>query len=249
MSGTRIDYQGLKELVDEGHRQAAVRTARRGWPLRFLIWLTRLGVRSGLAVGAVLLLLALPFVVLIRGGMLAYGAGWGAWTSVGAGTLGVTLLLGVYAAVAARRMGASRNVRKILARGGMALGALFVVYATTYVAVGQTTSAEVRAEFGDLHPLLRVAASTVFLVDGHRVMTDASRTAEDYWLMGLPVNEASLHFHQEDTGFVHALDLRTRGRAEWSNRLAELAFWSMGFHALRHVGTADHLHVSLRLPG
>jgi hypothetical protein len=44
------------------------------------------------------------------------------------------------------------------------------------------------------------------------------------------------------------LDIRTRGRREWRNRGLELAFWAMGFHALRHVGTADHLHVSLRMP-
>lgn len=36
---------------------------------------------------------------------------------------------------------------------------------------------------------------------------------------------------------------------EWRNLAAELAFRAMGFHTLRHVGTADHLHVSLRLPG
>ena len=80
------------------------------------------------------------------------------------------------------------------------------------------------------------------------VITDAGRSAEDYYAMGLPVNEASLHFEQED-GFVHALDLRTNGRPEWRNRAVEMAFWALGFHSLRHVGTADHLHLSLRLPG
>ena len=98
-----------------------------------------------------------------------------------------------------------------------------------------------------IHPLLRVASSALILVDPASVITDAARTAEDYWLMGLAPNEASLHFEQED-GFVHALDLRTIGRAEWRNRAVEMAFWALGFHSLRHVGTADHLHVSLRLP-
>jgi hypothetical protein len=28
-----------------------------------------------------------------------------------------------------------------------------------------------------------------------------------------------------------------------------MGFWALGFHSLRHVGTADHLHLSLRLPG
>ncbi len=65
---------------------------------------------------------------------------------------------------------------------------------------------------------------------------------------GLPANESSLHFRQDD-GFVHALDLRTVNRPEWRNLAAELAFRAMGFRTLRHVGTADHLHVSLRSPG
>jgi hypothetical protein len=108
-------------------------------------------------------------------------------------------------------------------------------------------SADVREEYGSLHPLLRVASSVVFLADPGSVMTDAGRTEEDYWLMGLPVNEASLHFPQEG-GYVHALDLRTVGRPHWRNVALEMAFWAFGFHSLRHVGTADHLHVSLRLP-
>ena len=78
-------------------------------------------------------------------------------------------------------------------------------------------------------------------------MTDAGRTPEDYWLMGLPVNEASLHFRQDD-GWVHAVDLRTRDRSEWRNRALGIAFWAFGLYSLRHRGTEDHLHVSLRLP-
>jgi hypothetical protein len=52
---------------------------------------------------------------------------------------------------------------------------------------------------------------------------------------------------QED-GYVHAMDLRTEGRTELRNRGIQLGFWLLGFSTLRHVGTADHLHVSLRLP-
>jgi len=76
------------------------------------------------------------------------------------------------------------------------------------------------------------------------VVTDAARTREDYAAMGLPPAETSLHFAQSD-GYVHALDLRTAGRAEWRNVLVEAGFRMMGFRTLRHVGTADHLHVSL----
>lgn len=191
--------------------------------------------------------MVLPFALLIRVGLYAFAAGAGGWTSVALGLLAVTVLLSGYAWLVGRRFGAGPTMRAFLRRGAVAVGALYVGYALTFVAGGNVSTPEVRAEYRELHPLLRVAASTVFLADGGRVMTDASRTPEDYWLMGLPVNEASLHFPQE-TGYVHALDLRTRGRKEWSNRLVEGFFWVMGFHALRHVGTADHLHVSLRIP-
>ena len=62
--------------------------------------------------------------------------------------------------------------------------------------------------------------------------------------MGLPVNESSLHFEQAN-GYVHALDLRTQGRAVWKNTASIWWFKLLGFRTLRHVGTADHLHVSL----
>jgi len=41
------------------------------------------------------------------------------------------------------------------------------------------------------------------------------------------------------------LDLRTIGRSERRNRLTAAYFQLMGFRTLRHLGTADHLHVSL----
>jgi len=62
--------------------------------------------------------------------------------------------------------------------------------------------------------------------------------------MGLPPNESSLHFIQDD-GYAHAVDLRTVGRSEFRNRMVEAGFKVMGFNTLRHSGTADHLHVSL----
>ena len=46
-------------------------------------------------------------------------------------------------------------------------------------------------------------------------------------------------------GHVYAVDIRTKGRKEWQNSLVRGYFRAMGFETLRHVGTADHLHVSL----
>ena len=78
------------------------------------------------------------------------------------------------------------------------------------------------------------------------VITDASRTAVDYLRMGLPVFDGTLHYPQRD-GWVHAVDLRTNGRNPVVNWLVEGYFRAMGFRTLRHVGTADHLHVELPL--
>ncbi len=89
-----------------------------------------------------------------------------------------------------------------------------------------------------------VAVATLILADDELVVTDLSRTPEDYAAMGLPVYEASLHYPQED-GYVHAMDLRTMGRPGWRNMLTQNYFRLLGLRTLRHVGTADHLHVSL----
>ena len=81
------------------------------------------------------------------------------------------------------------------------------------------------------------------LMDRDLLITDMTRKREDYAAMGLPALRQSLHNPQAD-GYVHAIDLRTRHRAEIRNWLLETYFELMGFHTLRH-GTADHLHVSI----
>jgi hypothetical protein len=180
--------------------------------------------------------------------VFAYRAwGLGTWPSLLVASLGTAAVLGAYAWAVGRRLGAGESVRRHLTRAGAGIAFAYVVYALVFVASSNVKSDDVRSEYRSMHPLLRMASSALVLADGDAVITDAGRTSEDYWLMGLPPNEASLHFEQGD-GYVHALDLRTQGRWELRNRAVELAFWALGFHSLRHVGTADHLHVSLRLP-
>ncbi len=65
--------------------------------------------------------------------------------------------------------------------------------------------------------------------------------------MGLQTMRRSLHYRQRDN-YVHAVDLRTTGQSEWRNGLMPWYLQLVGFRTLRHVGTADHLHVSLPLP-
>jgi hypothetical protein len=100
----------------------------------------------------------------------------------------------------------------------------------------------VRSVYTATHPLLRVALSTLMLADREAVITDISRTPDDYKRMRLAVNQRSLHYPQAD-GWVHAVDLRTR--SPFRSVLVEWYFRAMGFKTLRHVGTSDHLHVYL----
>ena len=238
---SRIDYSDLTGLVSDGRPGGS---SSPGLGARLRRWLRR----AALWLLAVLVLATLPFYVLVRLGVFAYRE-WalGTWPAFGLGVVATALLLTVYAWLVGRRFGAGKGMRRFMRRSAVGLVIAYAVYGLVYVAGGNVKSDEVREEYSGLHPLLRVAASVVFLVDPGSVITDAGRTREDYWLMGLPVNEASLHFPQAD-GWVHALDLRTRGSPEWRNRGLELAFWAFGLHSLRHVGTADHLHVSLRPP-
>lgn len=245
MSDLRIDYSGLHDLVEEGARSSEERAERRS---RIRALPGRIVRRLALWTTALLILAVLPFFLMIRGGVLAYRAwGLGTWPSLALAVAATGALLGLYAFFVTRRLGAGRRSRRLLTRAAVGLAVAYAAYGLVFIASANVKSEAVRAEYASVHPLLRVAASALVLVDPEAVLTDAGRTAEDYWLMGLPVNEASLHFEQA-TGFVHALDLRTNGRSEVRNRLVELGFWALGFHSLRHVGTADHLHLSLRLP-
>jgi len=190
-------------------------------------------------------LATVPFVLLLRGGLHAHGTwGWGPWPAVLAGVIFGAGALGVLTWIVLLVAGMPGAVRRFLSRGALLLGVAYAGYGLVYVAARNAKGPEVRSEYGSLHPLLRLASTTLFLVDDGAVVTDASRVPADYRAMGLTPRESSLHFRQDD-GYVHALDLRTSGRHEWRNRLVSGAFRLMGFRTLRHSGTADHLHISL----
>ena len=248
MSSLSVEYPGRQDAgsAGEGRKRRKSSGPRRkpiGLRLRSLSFrLLRWGV-------LIVILTVIPFLLLIRGGVFAYQQwGLGAWPSLAISAAATLLLLALYAWVASRRIRAGKGLKWLMTRGAAAIGIAYVAYSLVYVGGANVKSEEVRAEYSALHPLLRVAASTLILADPEAVITDAGRTPDFYRRMGLSPNETSLHFEQ-DNGFVHALDLRTIDRPEWRNRAVELAFWALGFHSLRHKGTADHLHVSLRLPG
>jgi hypothetical protein len=128
----------------------------------------------------------------------------------------------------------------------LAVVGAYSLYALIYLS-SMNVKGGVQDTYHSLHPLLRVANSTFILFDQDLVVTDMERESEDYASMGMPVYERSLHFRQAD-GYAHAVDLRTIGRSAWRNWLMGAYFRAMGFRTVRHVGTADHLHVSLPTP-
>jgi hypothetical protein len=127
---------------------------------------------------------------------------------------------------------------------GAPLVGVFCAFSLLYLSASNTKSAEIRAAYARLHPILRLAVGTVRLVDTRLVVTDIERIPISYAAMQLARPVHSLHYAQDD-GTVHALDLRTGGRGALRNGLVRFYFELLGFETLRHVGTADHLHVRL----
>ena len=190
-------------------------------------------------------IIALPFVVYVRASVFFYNHGANVWVAIVAAaalTMGLVLM---YAAGLARHLRGRARVRSLLRWIALPMAAAWCLSSLFFLARVNAKSDEVRGYFLSVHPILRVALSTVILVDPGLVITDMARKPSDYGRMGLPVNVTSKHYEQPD-GWVHAVDLRTKSNGEIRNRAVQLYFEAMGFSTLRHVGTADHLHVQMR---
>lgn len=204
--------------------------------------------RTLLAVARIAGIVALPFIAYVRGSVFFYEQGARPLVAVIGSALVTFALASLYVSWFAHRIiGGNRQRARAIGRWVvLPMAAAWCVYSAVYLARVNAKTPAVRAYYGSVNPILRVALATVILVDDDLVVTDTRRVAEDYGRMGLPVNERTLHY-QRDGGWVNAVDLRTRGHNEIANRLVQGYFALMGFQTLRHVGTADHLHVQLPL--
>ena len=236
MTIPRLDSSALREW----ERIAAGRTAgaparRRGaWPLRVV----RLAAMA-------LLVAVLPFLVLVKVAVFLYGrGGYPTVLALAGGTACTAAVVTAYAALVWHRFTGRARLALVVRRFALPLVLAYCGYALIYLSSANAKSGRVRAYYASLHPLLRVALSTLIIADRDLVVTDLARGPGDYAAMGLAPNDGSLHYVQRD-GYAHAADLRTTGRGVLRNRLVQLYFWSMGFATLRHVGTGDHLHVEL----
>lgn len=190
-------------------------------------------------------LMILPFYLLVRTSVyLNLGHGYPGWIALGGGISITILLILIYMLLLLSRI-ENRKLRFQVSAGSSGLLVFgFCLFSLFYLSGVNAKTQEVRDVYRSMHPILRVAISTVTLADSGLVITDIERVSDDYEAMGLRVNPHSLHYRQEN-GYVHAVDLRTRDHGIIRNTLLQYSLETMGFETLRHVGTADHLHVAL----
>jgi len=191
-----------------------------------------------------LALVALPFLVYVRASVYLYRHGAHPWIAILVSAILTVGIVSGFVMLIARRFRGRARVPTVVKWAALPVVFTWCVYAAFYLSRVNVKSDDVRGYYSTVNPILRVALSTIVLVDPDLVVTDMGRVPASYRRMGLPVNHRTMHYRQKD-GWVHAVDLRTRGRGVIRNRVVQLYFWSMGFSTLRHVGTADHLHVEL----
>jgi len=191
-----------------------------------------------------LAVVALPFLVYVRASVSLYRHGANPWIAILISALLTVGIVSGFVILIARRFRGRARVPTVVKWAALPIVFTWCVYAAFYLSRVNVKSDSVRAYYSAVNPILRVALSTIVLVDPDLVVTDMGRVPKDYRRMRLPVNHRTMHYRQPD-GWVHAVDLRTRGRGWIRNHVVQFYFWSMGFSTLRHVGTADHLHVQL----
>ena len=197
-----------------------------------------------IAIVKLVAVVALPFIAYVRASVLFYAHGARTWVAIAGSALLTLALVALFASLLTQQLRGRARARKVARWIAMPIVAMWCLSALFYLGRVNAKSDEVYGYFLSVHPILRVALSTVILGDPDLVITDMTRVRADYGRMALPVNDHTMHYVQRD-GWVHAVDLRTQGRSEIVNRAVQLYFWGMGFSTLRHVGTADHLHVQL----
>lgn len=196
----------------------------------------------------IIVILIFPFILLIRGAVEFHEQlHFSPFLSIIAGVAVTAILLFLYLTIFYSHFSGSLGTLKGIKLRMLAALLLTLFYATHgifYISTGNIKNEQVKSEINKVHPILRLSISTIVILDSDLIITDGKRIPEDYKKMGLKEKAHSLHYKQKN-GYAHALDLRTSGRSEVRNFLIQNYFRLMGLNTLRHVGTADHLHISL----
>ncbi len=188
-----------------------------------------------------------PFVVLIRTAVyLHVEEKLIPWACIAGGVSFTAILIFLYLTIFYGRLSKkNRPSFKTKFLVAFFIVGIYSAHGLFYISSDNFKSADLRDEIRKVHPILRLSVSTIAHLDKKLIITDGDRQPEDYIKMGLPSKKHSLHYKQSN-GYAHAIDLRTNGRYELRNFFVRIYFKLMGFQTLRHVGTDDHLHVSLK---
>jgi len=250
MDGVAVRLAKLKREAEKEWRRKWRQKLRQAAPANAAEWRALAG-EVLRAVLKIALIIALPFAVLVRGAVFIYQHGQtSVWLAVLTSAFLTAGVVTAYAVWLARKFtnrggrGGRALVMPVAKWVALPLVVFYCGYSLLYLASVNAKSEPVGAYYRSVHPLLRLALSTLILVDRDMLITDSGRLPEDYGRMGLPANTRTRHYKQAD-GWIHAVDLRTTGRGVIKNRGVQFYFWLMGFDTRRHVGTADHLHVEL----
>jgi len=197
----------------------------------------------------ILIILVFPFILLIRGAIVFHSQlSFGPYLSISASILVTAFLLFLYFNIVfshwTGKIGSGTALKR-RAFWAIIITLIYALHGIFYMSSDNTKNRDVKSEINKVHPILRLSVSTVVYIDKEIIITDGKRVPEDYTKMGLKKKAHSLHYRQSN-GYAHALDLRTNNRSEIRNFLLRSYFRLMGFTTLRHVGTDDHLHISLR---
>ena len=196
----------------------------------------------------IVVIIVFPFILLIRGAVEFHEQfHFSPFLSILAGVGVTALLLFLYFTVFyshySGKLGSMKGLKlRILA--ALLITLFYATHGIFYISTGNLKNDHVKSEINKVHPILRLSVSTIVILDSDLIITDGKRIPEDYRKMGLKEKAHSLHYKQKN-GYAHALDLRTNNRSEVRNFLLQNYFRLMGMNTLRHVGNADHLHISL----
>src|SRR6267142_5866417 len=202
MDAVAVRLAKLKREVEKEWRKKWRQKLRKAAPANAAEW-RALG---GAAIGALLkiaLIIALPFLVLVRGSVFFYEhGGTPVWLSLLTAAILTGGVITAYAVWIARKFmrrgvrGGRALVMPLAKWVALPLVLFYCGYSLLYLASVNAKSAPVRAYYGALHPLLRLGLSTAILADRDILITDAGRVPDDYSRMGLPANSRTRHYKQ-----------------------------------------------------
>lgn len=189
----------------------------------------------------------IPIACTIRVPLYMWQGGMGVWQALLVGMLACTVYWIVFSFfLMSRWLGVSESFA-----WASKLRFLFWIiiaanlYFVAVVPLQNLKHGELKSEYQQVHPILRLGVRYLALIDKSLIVTDMSRAKGDYAKMKLKPLERSKHYPQVD-GWVYAVDLRTKHKSPILNYCVQAYFQLMGFETLRHDGTYDHLHISLR---